>query len=212
MGDTRYDPKLDSLRRAKDRGALIRSMGDEALAETLAAASRSADPYLANILATELSNRISRKNAVLEMIPEGVLLFDPEGTVLYANPAAARLLEVPNVRVGSPVRELGDVGVIIAQAIHSGDLDRKRNIDLGRSDVAASLRMIVRDGDLVGHLALLAPSSPSSAVSPREREERERALELRYRTIFDRGLADLYEEGPPGARGRRDAESRPYSK
>ncbi|HET6405514.1 MAG TPA: PAS domain-containing protein [Candidatus Thermoplasmatota archaeon] len=94
MGDRRFDPALAAVLSAPDRAQAIRSLDDEAIIEALAAASRSQDPLLANVLATEAENRIHRLRAALAHMAEGVAALDPTGRVRWMNPAAERLLRI----------------------------------------------------------------------------------------------------------------------
>lgn len=93
MGDIRYDRPLDAILQATDRAATLRAMADEDVVAALAAAAtRRADPYLSNVLASEAMNRIRRKNIVLDTAEEGVFAVDANGAVVYVNAAAQRLL------------------------------------------------------------------------------------------------------------------------
>lgn len=91
MGDARFSHPLRQVRAAEDRAAAIRELADHDVVQALAGASREQDPYLANVLATEALNRLSRKSAIVESAAQGLLTLDLSGRVLYANPAAQAL-------------------------------------------------------------------------------------------------------------------------
>ena len=92
MGDSRYRRAYDRVARSTDPAAAIRGLDDEDVIAALATASRATDPLLANVLATEAHNRVRRLRASLASLGEGVITLDREGLVLWANPAAERLL------------------------------------------------------------------------------------------------------------------------
>lgn len=92
------------MSRAADRVSAIRGLSDEDAVAALAAAStQEHDPFLANILATEVQNRLRRAQTVTAHLGEGVLGVDRRSRVTLVNPAAERLvgLESSDV-VGSP--------------------------------------------------------------------------------------------------------------
>jgi PAS domain S-box-containing protein len=92
MGDTRFTPYYERVSRADDPAEAIRALSDEGVVAALAAASRSGNPFLANILATEAQNRMRRIRAALEHLGEGVCSVDLHERIVYLNPAARRLL------------------------------------------------------------------------------------------------------------------------
>lgn len=94
MGDLRFERPYEELRRSADPARFLRAMSDDDVVAALASASRHQDPYLANTLATETINRVHRLRAATRNLGEGVLTLDMDGLVTYANPAAARLLDV----------------------------------------------------------------------------------------------------------------------
>jgi hypothetical protein len=65
MGDRRFSESLVRLREASDRSAAITRLSYEDLVLALAASSREREPYLANVLATELLNRSRRGRATM---------------------------------------------------------------------------------------------------------------------------------------------------
>lgn len=63
MGDARFEQPLDRVRVAPDRVRAVAGLDYEDLVLALAAASREREPYMANVLATELLNRSRRGTA-----------------------------------------------------------------------------------------------------------------------------------------------------
>lgn len=63
MGDERYKEPLVRLRDAEDRKATMDDMTFEDLVLALGAASRERDPYMANVLTSEILNRSRRGTA-----------------------------------------------------------------------------------------------------------------------------------------------------
>lgn len=94
MGDTRFARFYHEVKDAEDPAASIRSLTDEGVISALAAASRDANPYLANVLASEALNRARLKGAVMNTLGEGVYAVSRDGRLTYLNPAAERLLAV----------------------------------------------------------------------------------------------------------------------
>lgn len=92
MGDVRFRYPYDELRQSPDRTAVLRRLSDEEVVEALAAASQKEDPFLANVLATEAKNRVSRLRASLKHMAEGVVALSLELRVQWMNPAAERIL------------------------------------------------------------------------------------------------------------------------
>lgn len=90
MGDIRYRQALDRIRGAPDPMAALRAASDDSVIAALAAASAERDSYLANTLATEALNRLHRKDAMLDAIPEGLFTTDRAGLLTYLNPAVER--------------------------------------------------------------------------------------------------------------------------
>lgn len=106
MGDARYQPHYDRIVHAEDPAASLREMRIEDLVQALAAASRAADPFVANILATEALNRIRRARLAIHHLGEGLCLMDPEGRLVLFNPAAERMTGWRCEEVeGRPVQE-----------------------------------------------------------------------------------------------------------
>lgn len=95
LGDARFQHALDKVRNARTRDRAVRELTDEEVVHALAAASEHHDPLLANVLATEAHNRITRLRSALSQLGEGVLTLSPEGVVLWANSMAESLLGRP---------------------------------------------------------------------------------------------------------------------
>ena len=92
MGDLRFEAHHQRVEAAGDPIREIRDMSDAAVVEALAAASRATDAYLANILATEATNRMHRARSEVVHLGEGLCSLDVHGRILSANPAAEALL------------------------------------------------------------------------------------------------------------------------
>lgn len=75
MGDTRFDPPYDRLRRSSDKVHLIAAMHDAEVIVALGGAARSGDAYLANVLATEALNRHRRLTALFAAVAYGAAAF-----------------------------------------------------------------------------------------------------------------------------------------
>ena len=115
MGDVRFERPLARIRQAKRPAEEIRLLDDEDLVQALAAAAAGAeerDPYIANVLATELLNRVRQKNTTLATAGEGVYALDRDGRVAYMNPAAERVL-------GRTFESLG--GESMHELVHAGE-------------------------------------------------------------------------------------------
>jgi PAS domain S-box-containing protein len=131
MGDTRFTPYYERVSGADDPAAAIRSLSDESVIAALAAASRSPDPLLATILATEAQNRMRRIRAALEHLGEGVCSVDLGERIVYLNPAARRLL---GWNGGDPV------GKPLHGHVHGFD-DRGKALPEGACLVAEAMRV-----------------------------------------------------------------------
>lgn len=95
MGDTRFRPPYARIRRAADQARELQSLSDEEVIAALAAASGDADPYLANVLATEALNRTHVKSALIETAGEAMFVVGPELDVTFLNRAARLKLALP---------------------------------------------------------------------------------------------------------------------
>lgn len=107
MGDRRFAAEYARIRQATHpREEMLRS-SDEAVIAALAAASQQADPYFANVLATEAINRVQRAKTITTHLGEGVSAIDAQGRVTFMNPAAERLLGWTLEEVGGrPLHDL----------------------------------------------------------------------------------------------------------
>lgn len=95
MGDARYAQPYERVRDAPDRAKALKALTDVEVVEALAHASREADPLLANVLATEASNRIHRATVIQEHVADGLVSIDAEGHITNINRAASALLGWP---------------------------------------------------------------------------------------------------------------------
>lgn len=93
MGDARFQKPYDSLKESARPAELLRSMSSEDVIAALAAASRENDPYLANVLASEAQNRVSRESAAIAVLSQGVYILDAGSRVVYINQAAADMIQ-----------------------------------------------------------------------------------------------------------------------
>lgn len=92
MGDLRFEPFYQRIRTAPEPLAELRSLDTEGLIQALAASSRQGEPYLANVLATELLNRHRQITAATRAIGDGVFATDLDGRITMMNAAGERLL------------------------------------------------------------------------------------------------------------------------
>ena len=95
MGDARFTRPYDIVRDAPDRAAALKALSDVDVVEALAHASRERDPLLANVLATEASNRIHRATVIQEHVADGLVSVDAHGRITNINRAASALLGWP---------------------------------------------------------------------------------------------------------------------
>lgn len=91
MGDVRFDASLRAVRQAASEPQ-PQPIPPETGVEALAALAADTDPVLANVLATRLLNQFRRSATLLEFAGDGVIALDGDGRILFANPAAGRLL------------------------------------------------------------------------------------------------------------------------
>lgn len=92
MGDQRFERSYERVKSAADRITTIHQLSDTEVIEALAHASRESDPLLANVLATEASNRMERARAIYENITDGLCSVDLKGRIVSINPAAEAML------------------------------------------------------------------------------------------------------------------------
>ena len=195
MGDRRFEPHLRRVEAAVDQAAELRDMSDAAVVEALAAASRSRDPYLSNVLATEATNRMQRARSEVAHLGEGLCSLDVDGRVLTANPAAEALLgrsqaELRGQDFDSLCRD-GDVaggrspqGAYV-QALRGGlvvecDTERFYHRDGSAFDVFYTAAPIVRNQRIEGLILSFHDISTSKAAAGQLRDS-----EARYRSLFE---------------------------
>lgn len=111
MGDIRFARHYELVRDASDPASTIRSLADEDLVAALAGASQDQQPYLANVLATELTNRVRRQAAITEAAGEGLCALDRAGNLTFLNAAGQHMLG----------RARGEVlGLHMHEIVHAG--------------------------------------------------------------------------------------------
>ena len=121
------------------------------------------------IIAGELSGRVKKslmgyepdvftamykmRDNILETLAEGILAFDPNGVIQFANESAIRMLcdDPRQDLVGRKVDALGDE--ILSHAIQNGD--QERNISLSKADIILDRVPIKEDGQTAGAIAIL---------------------------------------------------------
>ncbi|HWG89835.1 MAG TPA: PAS domain S-box protein [Candidatus Thermoplasmatota archaeon] len=130
------------------------ALTDGEIIAALAAASRTQDPYLANVLATEALNRTRRMSAITGNLGEGVLATDCGGRITWVNPAVVEMvggdaetllgdslwawLEGP----GGPFPGRGAEALPPGAILQHGDL-HLRQVDGGYVPVAATFTAIL---------------------------------------------------------------------
>ena len=121
------------------------------------------------ILAGELSEKVKKslmgyepdvfttmykmRDNILETLAEGILAFDSNGVIQFANESAIHMLcDAPMGNlVGQNVDTLGDE--ILSRAVKCGD--RERNLNLTKADIILDRVPIKEGGDTVGAVAIL---------------------------------------------------------
>ncbi|HWH09005.1 MAG TPA: PAS domain-containing protein [Candidatus Thermoplasmatota archaeon] len=211
MGDQRFMRAFERVKSAADRAEAVRSLSDEEVIEALAAASRAAEPLLANVLATEALNRTRRLRASLANLGEGVVALDLDGRVRWANPAAERILGWTREEMlmrdfdalvehaaygGGPIpRERCDLlGVARTGAPSSGEDDTFTRRDGARLCVTYNSAPIRSpDGEVEGAVVAFAD------CTRRKRAERELAeSRQRYKSLFDHSPDAIVSLDPDG--------------
>jgi len=93
------------------------------------------------------------RDNILETLAEGIIAFDTNGVVQFANESAIRMLfDRPLINiVGQSVDVIGDD--ILSRNIKSGD--KERNINLAKADIILDCVPIKEDGMTVGTVAIL---------------------------------------------------------
>lgn len=187
MGDARYEKPFKRIAEGDDRAASIRATSDEDLVQALAHASREGDPYLANVIASELMNRIRRKDVILDNADEGMVSLDLAGRVLYVNPAAERILGWPRAALlGKPFDGLAHKHAPGSDCVLARTLE-KRTAGASEDDVflradglplrvAYAATSVERDGELNGAVLVFRD------ITARKRAEEEVA---RWGRIFE---------------------------
>lgn len=197
MGDARYDRVLRRLQEAPDRSQAIRAFADDELVQALAALSawpERHDPLLANVLATEASNRIRRNSAIVELAGEGILVLDADGAVVFANPALESLLGYaadelrgrdPHETVHRDLRDEHYADVTKCSLLRALQTSRPGVIEEsllakdGRQvPVSLTCSPIVREGEVDGVIVLVRD------LTARREAERRRAARHRILEIF----------------------------
>jgi PAS domain S-box-containing protein len=102
VGDARYDAPLRTLKEAADPAGALLALADEDVVSALAASAREADPYLANVLATEAHNRLLRLRAITGAMEEGVVVTATDGRVVYVNRATERMFQLDAAAIANP--------------------------------------------------------------------------------------------------------------
>ena len=93
------------------------------------------------------------RDNILEALAEGIIAFDTNGVIQFANESAIRMLfDRPLINiVGQSVDVIGDD--ILSRNIKSGD--KERNINLAKADIILDCVPIKEDGMTVGTVAIL---------------------------------------------------------
>ena len=93
------------------------------------------------------------RDNILETLAEGIIAFDTNGVIQFANESAIRMLfDRPLINiVGQSVDVIGDD--ILSRNIKSGD--KERNINLAKADIILDCVPIKEDGMTVGTVAIL---------------------------------------------------------
>ena len=93
------------------------------------------------------------RDNILETLAEGIIAFDTNGVIQFANESAIRMLfDRPLINiVGQSVDVIGDD--ILSRNIKSGD--KERNINLAKADIILDCVPIKEDGMIVGTVAIL---------------------------------------------------------
>ena len=170
-------------------------MTDVDVVEALAAASRANDPYLANVLSTEATNRMHHARVEVESLGEGLCSLDLHGLILTANPAAEEILgrtqrELRGQDFDSLCRDGNVVGPRIPEGAYlasgrSGvvvecDTERFYRRDGTVFDAFYTSAPIMRNGRVEGIVIVFRDISKSKLATTRLRES-----DARYRSLFE---------------------------
>lgn len=91
MGDSRFESALEDAEKAHAEGRLT-ELEAEVVIQALGSLAAGENRLLANALATRLLNQHRRSSTLLEHVADGVVALDDSGRVLFANPAAEKML------------------------------------------------------------------------------------------------------------------------
>lgn len=188
MGDARFQAAYAKLRDSPDRAMALATMSDEDVVEALAAASRANDPLVANVLATEATNRMRRLRASLAELGEGVVTLGQDGRVRWCNAAAERLLGLKREemmgRAFGALVEAGSAAAmesILAGGRSAGEVAGLARCDGAQVDVVYTVSPIHGpQGESAGTVISLADCT--------QRRKHERALrvsEQTFRSLFE---------------------------
>jgi PAS domain S-box-containing protein len=186
MGDRRFENVYRRLEQATDRASALRDMSDEEVVSALAQASDGRDAYLANILATEASNRMRRATIISKHLGEGVVGFDEKGLIRFANEAVRRVLGWRRVDlVGMHLRDSiapGSVADGLLSVVESREPSPDHECELARPDGTVMPALcttvpVIREDEVNGGVVVFRD------ITERKRYE----MELRAQ----RALADL---------------------
>lgn len=194
MGDLRFTKQLERFTESADPARELRRMDDASVIEALAAAARSHDPYLSNVLASEAGNRMFRAGAAMNSLNEGVLAVDLTWHVTFANRAAHEILgrgpgELENATIASIVPR-GDTSHLLEHLRRTPGTPPWDVVELLRSDGTTFLARCAcsrmeKDGVEIGAVAVFSDVTQEKA---HERKERQRTA--LYKALLDT-LGDL---------------------
>lgn len=206
MGDRRFNAAFDRFAAATDLPAAIRDAPDADLIAALAASSgRSAAPYFANVLATELLNRLHSKNSVLNTAGDGLVTVDATGRITYVNPAAERLIgfKLDEARDRDARDVLGcaedDATCPVHSVARGGPPVRAAETTLRRRDgepfdALATVEPLARDGVREGAVVAFHDVTEQRRAA-RELESHRRLLESLHRALDELGEGIALTEG-----------------
>ena len=115
-----------------------------------------------------LGERVAILEAALEAVGNGAIVADGSGTVLAANPAAARLLRVPKVSALPSEWMTGDSPVVRALRGESAESTELVLPGSAGSRLRVSARPLRRAGAAPAAVVILEPSSPGAAARSRQ--------------------------------------------
>ncbi len=128
----------------------------------------------------------ARIGAILGSITDGVMLRDPEGHIILANPAAVKLLTAQGGFNPEPVESVGRVNRGVSQRIQVG----RRTIDVRAAEVHAP------DGDYIGDVLVLRDMTREALIERTKDSFLDHiGHELRTPLTVIKGYADLMQQG-----------------